>query len=85
MPVWAAEPLQKTPSSYQGRERKDTLWSELRIATKCGQDTGMPGGWQAMAVLREGVSDEALQPQDALSTWRREQPAARRRKASPAW
>lgn len=33
---------------------------------------GSPGGGQAMAVLREGVSGEALHPQDALSP-RREQ------------
>lgn len=68
LPAWAAEPLQKTPSSFQGWEEKDPLEFECGTATKCWQDTGIPGGWQAMAVLREGVSGEALHPQDALST-----------------
>lgn len=49
------QPLQKTPCSYQGWERKDPLWSEFRTVTKHGQDTGIPGGWQAMAVLLRGL------------------------------
>lgn len=53
-PAWAAEPLQKTPTSYQGWERKDPLGSGFRTTTKLGQDTGIPGGWQAMAVLLRG-------------------------------
>lgn len=37
------------------------------------QDMGIPGGWQAMAVLREGLSGEALHPQDALSPCREQE------------
>lgn len=62
LPAWAAEPLQKTPSSFQGWERKDPLEFECGTATKCWQDTGIPGGWQAMAVLREGLRGGTASP-----------------------
>lgn len=62
LPAWAAEPLQKTPSSFQGWERKDPLEFECGTATKCWQDTGIPGGWQAVAVLREGLRGGTASP-----------------------
>lgn len=74
VPARAAGTLRKTPApTYQRWQRKEPLWSEVRTATKRGQHTGIPGGWQAVAVLREGVSVEALHPRDAPSTWHREQ------------
>lgn len=65
-----------------GKEGPPGVWIQDYHKTRAGH--WHPRWVAGHGSAAEGVSGEALHPQDAPSTWHGEQPAARRRKASSA-